>query len=269
MAGRINVSASHTKFSPTFPSTCLSPDQPGYGQVVSTGTGRRRARRNTQPVAPITSAATRERKTSWTVVTGAPGASSSAMPYAQSAGPLYPSPQMYHSSSPPLYSRAHPPTTWRHSPTNSSSIASLPQSTTVSNSPNYRERSHSRYSPYPGQSSTLHRKLSGSSGGSASLDIPTLSLHERRLGVEHRSQISEPITLPPIQPTSQPRNHFTQPPYTLPPISSLESLQGSHSGSSAEVLRRLKMSQGSNSEDQRRDDEQRARGRSMSASMYK
>ena len=172
----------------------LSPDQPGYGQVVSTGTGRRRARRNTQPVAPITSAATRERKTSWTVVTGTPGASSSAMPYAQSAGPLYPSPQMYHSSSPPLYSRAHPPTTWRHSPTNSSSIASLPQSTTVSNSPNYRERSHSRYSPYPGQSSTLHRKLSGSSGGSASLDIPTLSLHERRLGVEHRSQISEPIT---------------------------------------------------------------------------
>ncbi|PBK67887.1 DNA-binding domain of Mlu1-box binding protein MBP1 [Armillaria solidipes] len=34
-------------FGPTFPSTCLSPDQPGYGQVVA-GHNRRRARRGTQ-----------------------------------------------------------------------------------------------------------------------------------------------------------------------------------------------------------------------------
>jgi hypothetical protein len=81
--------------SPTFPSTCLSPDQPGYGQVVSNGTGRRRARRNTQPVAPIASAAAREHKTSWTVVTGAPAANSSAAHYGQSTAPLYPAPQMY------------------------------------------------------------------------------------------------------------------------------------------------------------------------------
>ncbi|KAK7442504.1 hypothetical protein VKT23_016102 [Stygiomarasmius scandens] len=35
-------------FGPTFPSTCLSPDQPGYGQVVASAPGRRRARRATQ-----------------------------------------------------------------------------------------------------------------------------------------------------------------------------------------------------------------------------
>ncbi|KAI0319069.1 hypothetical protein OF83DRAFT_863380 [Amylostereum chailletii] len=34
-------------FGPTFPSTCLSPDQPGYGQVIANGQGRRRPRRST------------------------------------------------------------------------------------------------------------------------------------------------------------------------------------------------------------------------------
>lgn len=36
----------HSSRRPTFPSTCLSPEQPGYGQVVNSPTGRRRARRN-------------------------------------------------------------------------------------------------------------------------------------------------------------------------------------------------------------------------------
>ncbi|KAJ7112845.1 hypothetical protein C8R43DRAFT_133916 [Mycena crocata] len=36
-------------FGPNFPSTCLAPDQPGYGQVVASSSGRRRARRNPQP----------------------------------------------------------------------------------------------------------------------------------------------------------------------------------------------------------------------------
>ena len=40
--------------SPTFPSTCLSPDQPGYGQVVSNPKIRRRGRRSTLPM-PIAS----------------------------------------------------------------------------------------------------------------------------------------------------------------------------------------------------------------------
>ncbi|KAG8930936.1 hypothetical protein FRC02_003454 [Tulasnella sp. 418] len=37
-------------FGPTFPSTCLSPDQPGYGQLVDSSTRRRARRSAVQPV---------------------------------------------------------------------------------------------------------------------------------------------------------------------------------------------------------------------------
>lgn len=174
---------------------------------------------------------------------------------------MYPSSQMYHPSDAHAYSRAHPPTTWRHSPSHSPSLAPMPPSN------GYRERTHPRYAPYPGQ--TLHRKPSGSSGGSPSLDIPALSLHDRRSPVEHRGRMPEPITLPPIQSTTQARGSFTQPPYALPPISTLEHSRGGQPNNSAEVLRRLKMDDESNSEDERRHDDSKARGRSMSASVYR
>jgi hypothetical protein len=255
-------------FRPTFPSTCLSPDQPGYGQVAPNGTGRRRARRNTQPVAPIASAAAREHRTNWTVMTGAPTATSSSTHYGQQAGPLYSAPQMYPPPEPHSYSRAHPPTTWRHPSTHSPSTASLPPPSLTSSSPTYREHSRSRYSPYPGHSSSLHRKRSTSSLESPSTDIPSI-LHGRRSDNEHVRRLSDPITLPPIQPTSQPRGNFTQPPYALPPISTLEDSRGSQPNNSAEVLRRLRMDDASNPDEERRNEEQRARARSMSASMYK
>jgi hypothetical protein len=250
-------------FSPTFPSTCLSPDQPGYGQVVSNGTGRRRARRNTQPVAPIASAASREHRTSWTVVTGAPAASPSATHY--QPGPLYSTPHMYPPPDPHSYSRAHPPTTWRHSLAHSPSMSSLQTSRANSSSPTYNR---SRYSPYPGQTPSLHRKHSASSGGSPS-DSPAMSLHDRRSmpDVEQHGRMVEPITLPPIQSGSQPRSNFTQPPYALPPISTLEHSRGDHPNNSAEVLRRLRMDDDSNSRG--RNEEQKGKGRSMSMSMYK
>lgn len=190
------------------------------------------------------------------------------MPYAHgppsSHGHLYPSPPMYHPSDAHAYSRghAHPPSTWRNSPTHSPSLASIPSSSHMTNSPTYsRERSHARYSPYPGQSSTLHRRHSGSSGGSPHLDA--------RGGppVEHR-RLPESIILPPIQPTSQRGGSFTQPPYSLPPISTLEHSRGARPSNSAEVLRRLKMDDESNSEDERRHDES-SRSRPHSASMYK
>ncbi|KAL5526692.1 hypothetical protein ACEPAF_8417 [Sanghuangporus sanghuang] len=37
-------------FGPTFPSTCLSPDQPGYGQILGNQPGRRRGRRAAVPL---------------------------------------------------------------------------------------------------------------------------------------------------------------------------------------------------------------------------
>ncbi|KAF8725243.1 hypothetical protein AX14_008213 [Amanita brunnescens Koide BX004] len=64
-------------FGPTFPTTCLSPDQPGYGQVVNTGPGRRRSRRpatapNLSPAASMHLHDPRDNPShpSWTVVTG-------------------------------------------------------------------------------------------------------------------------------------------------------------------------------------------------------
>lgn len=177
---------------------------------------------------------------------------------------LYPSPPIYNPSDAHTYSRGHPhpPSTWRHSPTHSPSLASVPPSTHMTNSPTYgRDRSHTRYSPYPGQSSSVHRRQSGSSGGSPHLDASGGST------VEHR-RLPEPITLPPIQSTSQRGGSFTQPPYSLPPISTLEHSRGARPSNSAEVLRRLKMDDESNSEDERRYDDT-PRGRSHAASMYK
>jgi hypothetical protein len=259
--------ASHSSSRPTFPSTCLSPDQPGYGQVVSNGTGRRRARRNTQPVAPIASAAVRDHRTSWTVVTGAPSVSTSAPHYGQQAGPpMYPAHQMYPPPDPHSYSRAHPPTTWRHPPAHSPSIASMPPSSAASRSPTYREHSHPRYSPYPSSASSRHRRHSGSSGDPPSIDIP---LQNRRLDAEQHDRVPESISLPPIQSASQPRSNFTQPPYALPPISTLEPSRGGHPNNSAEVLRRLRMDDESISDDERRKEEQRVRARSVSTSQYK
>lgn len=200
-------------------------------------------------------------------MTGAPGGGPPGVPYGQSASHLYPSPQMYHPTDPHAYARAHPPTTWRQSPSHSPSLASMPPSSAVSNSPTYRERNGSRYSPYPGQ--TLHRKHSGSSGESPSLDMPALSLRDRRPHSDHRSRLPEPIVLPPIQSNSQSRGSFTQPPYALPPISSLEHSRGGRTNNSAEVLRRLKMDDNSNSEDERRHEDYKARTRSQSTSMYK
>lgn len=245
-------------FGPTFPSTCLSPDQPGYGQVVTNGTGRRRARRVTQPVVPATTAAPLEHRSSWTVMTGAPSASSSA-PY----GNVYPAPP-YHRPDEHAYSRAHPPTTWRQPHTQSPSLASISPSI----SPKYREQPRARYSPYPSQSQTLHRKHSAPSSHSPSLDIPTLSLRDRNSDSELRPRRAEQINLPPIH-TSHSRGSSGQSSYALPPISTLEHSRGNHSLSSAEVLRRLKMDDDMSSEDERRNEEQKFRARSMSTPSFR
>lgn len=262
---------------PTFPSTCLSPDQPGYGQVVANGTGRRRARRNTQPVAPIASAPVpiEQRGTSWTVMTGAPGTSASY------GGQASYSPQhTYHPSDPHGHARAHPPATWRHpsTTTHSPSMASASRSPSmvapVSNSTAYRDlpqSSRSRYSPYPTQA-TVHRKHSGSSVGSPSIDIPAMSIHDRHTHAHPHARHHEQFNLPPIQTGNiQPRGaggNFTQPPYALPPISTLEHSRTNNSLSSAEVLRRLRMDDNLSNQDRERNEE-RARARSMSTSIYK
>lgn len=51
---------------PTFPDSCLTPDQPGFGQIVKPGTGKRRSRRNPKP------GNTSNDKHDWTVISPAP-----------------------------------------------------------------------------------------------------------------------------------------------------------------------------------------------------
>ena len=65
VCGGILYSQLFPQFSPTFPSTCLAPDQPGYGQVVPTGQKTRRVRRPLRtPIMEMPRA-----PTSWKVVT--------------------------------------------------------------------------------------------------------------------------------------------------------------------------------------------------------
>lgn len=226
---------------------------------MTNGTGRRRARRVTQPVVPATTAAPLEHRSSWTVMTGAPSASSSA-----AYGNVYPAPP-YHRPDEHAYSRAHPPTTWRQQHTQSPSMASISPSI----SPKYREQPRARYSPYPSQSQTIHRKNSAPSGHSPSLDIPALSLRDRNSDSELRPRRAEQINLPPIHTSSHSRGSSGQSSYALPPISTLEHSRGNHSLSSAEVLRRLKMDDDVSSEEERRNEEQKFRARSMSTPSFR
>ncbi|KAF5379681.1 hypothetical protein D9615_005806 [Tricholomella constricta] len=208
-------------FGPTFPSTCLSPDQPGYGQVVASGPNRRRARRNTQ--APSTMHAPREAHTNWTVVTpNDPGNSRQAQASSQYLHTaFYPPNRDVH-----FHQQQHP--SGRNSPESPAS-------------PTSTSRSSVRYSPY--SSHAPHpptRRLSTDSRSQLSLDIPSLSLRDGSQPPQPRprGQELQHITLPPIKAPADPGQ--SRSPYALPPISAMEDLRGLHANDSAAVLRRLK-----------------------------
>ncbi len=118
-----------------------------------------------------------------------------------------------------------------------------------------------RYTPYPAPASAIvaPRKLSTSSRGSLSLDIPALSLHDAPRTTPSPVRRTVPIQLPPIQ---QPD---TQPVYALPPISALEDLRGVDAQDSAAVLRRLQSDDDSFSESTQIREPQRPAQRSLSA----
>ncbi|KAH7929222.1 hypothetical protein BV22DRAFT_1116960 [Leucogyrophana mollusca] len=253
-------------FGPTFPGTCLSPDQPGYGQVVNTTTGRRRARRTTQSVAPVPTASAQPSWSSAPPITGS-GAQHNSMTAAQ---PMPPSPMMFRDG--PSY--AHPYRAAHHGDTLHASPplphGHLTAPSTSSSSPLIRERSRSRYSPYPGSaSSAAPRKTSLSTTDSLSLDIPSISLHEPEFDPDRHGRLpGDQIVLPPIQPLTQPRasSHSS---YALPPISALEDLRGISSHDSAAVLQRLKMDDEVKPEGASAADYRWARQRSMSASYHR
>ncbi|PPQ83970.1 hypothetical protein CVT25_000516 [Psilocybe cyanescens] len=202
-------------FGPTFPSTCLSPDQPGYGQVVPTGQGRRRTRRSTQnSVMQMPRAGG-----NWTVVTP-----DTNVPVSPRDGlPLYPA---NHRSND--YPMASPYSTNMRIPPPSGGPYSPVQSTADSmHSPRYGDSYH--HPP------TSYRKLSAPTKSGLSLDICSLSMRER----SSEPSLKADIKLPPIHghAGSDPGDS----PYALPPISAMEDLRGSVTQDSAAVLRRLRM----------------------------
>ncbi|KAF4614140.1 hypothetical protein D9613_008142 [Agrocybe pediades] len=222
-------------FGPTFPDTCLSPDQPGYGQVVPSGQGRRRARRSTAssvmqlPRGPVGNAG-------WTVVTPSP-----SIPSIQNTGhnsmptlrPVNPTHSDYGMGSPyPPHMRVHSSSdSHLHSPATSS--ADLGQNHRHGPMP-HESGSGSRYAS--GSYSSTHPPTSyRSPSNSLSLDIRSLSMREHASD----SKLQESFKLPPIHaPTgSDPGDS----PYALPPISVMEDVRGSSAQDSAAVLRRLRM----------------------------
>lgn len=247
---------------PTFPSTCLSPDQPGYGQVVASGPSRRRPRRNTHANSALMHAP-RDAHANWTVVTPHTDQSISRQPISplQSTSSHYTTTSFYPPSHDVHFQQGYQyssPVDWGNS-----SVAARPQEHPMSASPAPRDRGNSvRYSPYSAHAPHPARRLSSDSRGPLSLDIPSLSVrdspaHPRPSGMEN-------ITLPPIQaPTGY---GSSQSPYALPPISAMEDLRGMHVNDSAAVLRRLRSDDDAFSEpDHSTDAQLRSRRRSFSS----
>ncbi|KAI0050509.1 DNA-binding domain of Mlu1-box binding protein MBP1 [Auriscalpium vulgare] len=221
-------------FGPTFPSTCLSPDQPGYGQVVVSSSGRRRSRRATQAVASNAfPAEASEPQAGWTII---------------SAGPVPP-----HDSDKPLPSISHPsassypPVSWssglqgqhqRLPPPQLPRLSmSAPDPTAIDGGADRLSTDRGRgppgrYSPYPGAS---YASTKSSPAGNPPQSFPEsfAMSHPHHFAGRH-----EQITLPPIQPPSKLRTS-DQPSISLPPISSWA---GSRSLDSVAILQRLQSS---------------------------
>ncbi|KAJ7503248.1 hypothetical protein B0H11DRAFT_577527 [Mycena galericulata] len=231
-------------FGPTFPSTCLSPDQPGYGQVVASASGRRRARRNPQPALMPLIPITRD-PVNW------PSHVQQQVPLHQLSLFAPVSPLSGHQfSTSPLYPMDLQ-TQGQYSP-------SSQNSSTDRFGQSLSSRGRHRYTPYPAASSDMPppRRLSASSQGSLSLEFPALSLRART--TPSPSLAAESIQLPAIQPRAKGEAESV---YALPPISALEDLRGIDTHDSAAVLRRLQ----SDDDDSEVDRRQRINRRSLSA----
>ncbi|KAF8885872.1 hypothetical protein CPB84DRAFT_1733850 [Gymnopilus junonius] len=201
-------------FGPTFPSTCLSPEQPGYGQVVPTGQGRRRARRSTQtsvmqmPRAPA----------GWTVVTP-----NTNMPISPAPGrDLPPSlhPVNLRTVDYPV-SSPYPSNLHLHSP--------------VINSAESSRDANMYGGAYASHPPSSYRKLSAPGKIGLSLDTRSLAMRDS----SSEPPLKENIKLPPIRAPSS--SDHGDSPYALPPISAMEDLRGSITQDSAVVLQRLRM----------------------------
>ncbi|KAK7691196.1 hypothetical protein QCA50_006299 [Cerrena zonata] len=85
-------------FGPTFPDTCLSPDQPGFGQIVKPGTGKRR-RRHLQPT--NVQASLTDSQHDWPLPSASHHGMGSALHAKYPPSAFHPPPQLYGSTAYP------------------------------------------------------------------------------------------------------------------------------------------------------------------------
>ncbi|KAG8690611.1 hypothetical protein FRC11_010400 [Ceratobasidium sp. 423] len=249
---------------PNFPSTCLSPDQPGYGQVVATS-GKRKSRRTVQPPAlPIHNPQNPPR----------------ALPY-HPEPPMYAQPHVPrrisgeisdvgygysgHGSYRPASSPSCPPSAYdryhQEAPHYPQAYSERPKSSYKEGggSPiRDRHTQHSRYSPYPSAHPPPRRDYAGSHGGYSSrageYDYPPHShtLHSRSSDSNLRRPHDphERLTLPPISALApnlpSPRGAFTLPPLVAPSGSAPRT---GAAGPDIPVLGRMRMNSADDSDD--------------------
>ncbi|KAH9070822.1 transcription regulator HTH, apses-type DNA-binding domain-containing protein [Lactarius deliciosus] len=219
-------------FGPTFPTTCLSPEQPGYGQVIANGSGRRRARRsNHVQSAGMVSTGSSGPQAGWTIISGPS--------YPHEIGQASP-PQFSHQIASPFAN----PSTW---PAQHQKIESTPSPTDtlsidggVDRLSLTRERSHNaRYSPYPGTSGPANAPFPPNVSSPVGPSRSSFSDASGFTGSRRVSAQEERIKLPPLQPPTAARASG-QAPISLPPISSWAA--PSQFNDSRAVLQRLRAS---------------------------
>lgn len=197
-------------FGPSFPDSCLSPDQPGYGKLLPTSGNRRRARR-----APQT-------------MQSPPDSPSSSKTYGRLSS--------HHAAS---YQAGRPPQTLS-GPASHRVISSACVPSSASLPPSPRQGKHYRYSPYATPPLDMHhRRASVSSVVSASFSVPSTPLSVASLPPPQRQKIytmpaDNDIQLPPLR-----ASYPTGPACALPSISSLDAHRTACLQDPAAVLRRL------------------------------
>ncbi|KAG8912012.1 hypothetical protein FRC01_005349, partial [Tulasnella sp. 417] len=243
---------------PTFPDTCLAPDQPGYGQVIpSSGRKGKRSKYTTAPAPSATPLAGSETNTSSdsTAYRSHPYSPSSVTsnesPYdsASPAGAGYEAGQQYYQG----YYQAMP--TSAPGPGTSSQsgyggrqypeYAGYGEDADLSRNPSSSSSSRHRYAPYPPSSRSpgppaqplATPRQDQYTAAPLPSTPPSQQSHSR-----HRSPVRDTrYDLPPISTIELPRpSQQQQPGFSLPPITSLQGGDKPDMDASA-VLRRLRL----------------------------
>ncbi|KAG8940140.1 hypothetical protein FRC04_005624 [Tulasnella sp. 424] len=267
--GRYITSTDPRGYVPTFPDTCLAPDQPGYGQVIpSSGRKGKRSKYTTTPAAttastPIAgsenntssdSTAYRSHPYSPSSVTSTESPYDSASPAAGAAGyeggqqqqPYY---QGYYQAMP---TSAPGPGTASQSGYGGRQYQeySYGEEADLSRNPSSSSSSRHRYAPYPPSSRSpgppAQPLATPRQDQYTAAQLPSTSSTPPPQRSRHRSPVRDTrYDLPPISTIDLPRPAQQQPPslpqgFSLPPITSLQGGDKPDMDASA-VLRRLRL----------------------------